>query len=294
METQDAKQSVRHEEVLNLKIFLAISEFVNDISQESNFAKIKNIQLFNKLLEGTTIRDTKAIGRYIQAFRDFFNNNKEYLTLKKFGSNTKIEYSERIYIDVEWFIKKLTVQESEVVYKHLLTIYGLMNTGKESKNAVELLKKTGNSIAVNSVAGNTAVAVNDNSLFKNLENLETPDTPEGQFIRESLSGIADQFSNINTQNSNPMQMVSQLMTSGFFQEFTQNLQDKFASGEININSLITTAGSMVGSDSGVDISQLTQMMGAMGAMNSLGGESISPTDLLKSLENPKKDIDSVD
>ena len=294
METQDAKQSVRHEEVLNLKIFLAISEFVNDISQESNFAKIKNIQLFNKLLEGTTIRDTKAIGRYIQAFRDFFNNNKEYLTLKKFGSNTKIEYSERIYIDVEWVIKKLTVQESEVVYKHLLTIYGLMNTGKESKNAVELLKKTGNSIAVNSVAGNTAVAVNDNSLFKNLENLETPDTPEGQFIRESLSGIADQFSNINTQNSNPMQMVSQLMTSGFFQEFTQNLQDKFASGEININSLITTAGSMVGSDSGVDISQLTQMMGAMGAMNSLGGESISPTDLLKSLENPKKDIDSVD
>lgn len=284
METQDAKQDVRHEEVLNLKIFLAISEFVNDISQESNFAKIKNIQLFNKLLEGTTIRDTKAIGRYIQAFRDFFNNNKEYLTLKKFGSNTKIEYSERIYIDVEWIVKKLSVQESETVYKHLLTIYGLMNTGKESKNAVELLKKTGNSVAVNG----------DNSLFKNLENLETPDTPEGQFIKESLSGIADQFSNINTQNSNPMQMVSQLMTSGFFQEFTQNLQDKFASGEININSLITTAGSMVGSDSGVDISQLTQMMGAMGAMNSLGGESISPTDLLKSLENPKKDIESVD
>lgn len=284
METQDAKQDVRHEEVLNLKIFLAISEFVNDISQESNFAKIKNIQLFNKLLEGTTIRDTKAIGRYIQAFRDFFNNNKEYLTLKKFGSNTKIEYSERIYIDVEWVIKKLTAQESEVIYKHLLTIYGLMNTGKESKNAVELLKKT----------GNTTVAVSDNSLFKNLENLETPDTPEGQFIRESLSGIADQFSNINTKDANPMQMVSQLMTSGFFQEFTQNLQDKFASGEININSLISTAGSMVGSDSGVDISQLTQMMGAMGAMNSLGGESISPTDLLKSLENPKKSVESVD
>jgi hypothetical protein len=245
-----------------LKTFNSISVFVEDLS--TVFERCRSISLFNKLIAGTTFRDHLAIERYIKAFKDFYQANPDFVTVKKISS-PKIVYNDRIYIDVDWVMKHAG-DNKDVIHSHLVTIYTVMNAGKkESLKALEILKEKANA---------------ENYLSKNepdlAAELNLPDTKEGDFIKESLNGISALANEINldSANANPAEMISTVMNSDFFKNFAQNMQTKFANGDINAQSLLQTVGAIVQQNGMGD--QMEGMLSSMGGLSGLGG--LSPQD----------------
>ncbi len=204
-----------------LRIFNAIASFVQDLN--TGFGKkYKPVALYNRLVEKTTLRNVTAIDRHINAFKSFFATNNNYVKNKTLTGNAKIVYTERIYIDVGRIIFKLDTAAQQHIHKHLITIYSLLNLGtQDGIAALETLKK-------------------DNTDLK----LNLPDTTEGNFIQNTLTEMTDQFSDMG-DNVTPMQMMANMMQSGFLTKFMGDLQTGFTNGEMDLKSLMSTVTSVI-------------------------------------------------
>jgi hypothetical protein len=240
-----------------LKAFNSISTFVGEIS---NVFSSKPISLYNKLIAGTTFRDIAAIRRYIDSFKMFFDNNSNFVTSKTLSENSKIVYNDRIYIDISWVMKN-SKENKDVIYNHLVTIYSVLYAGKKQATlALDILKEKANAEAY--------LQKNEPNVA---EELNIPDTKEGDFIKESLNGIAELAKEIDldSANANPAEMIGTVMSSDFFKNFAQNMQSKFQNGEINAQSLLQTVGSIV-QQNGMG-PQMETMLGSVNGMSGLSG-----------------------
>lgn len=236
-----------------LKAFNAVSELLLDLN--STFSKCKSISLFNKLIESTTFRDTKAIHRYIDSFKSFYSRNPKFVESKELGESPRIVYNERIYIDIDWVMRKIDNNDDRnTIHRHLVTIYSLLNDGKETKKALELLRK----VDVNPPHKGNSVA----------DQLNLPDTTEGDFIRESLNGIGELAKEIDLDSdTNPAEMISKVMNSDFFKNFAGSMQTKFQNGEIDAASLLKAVSGVV-QDAGMG-DEINNMLGGMGGLEGL-------------------------
>lgn len=259
-----------------IRIFNAIASFVKDL--DGGFGKkYKPVALYNRLASKTTIHDISAIERHIQAFDSFFSANPGYIKDSTMTRGTRISYSERVYLDIDNILAKTTQEEHKLINKHLVTIYSLMKLGTpEGKEALETLKTT------------------DEALDLNL-----PDTTEGNFIKETLNEMTEQFDNMG-DNANPMMMMSSMMQSGFFTKFMGDLQSKFTSGDMDLRSLMGTVTSVIseatpeGSEEAEQIRNFVSQ--SMGQLSSLtGGENLPDdvqeqmNDMLHAMTGPKND-----
>lgn len=242
-----------------LKIFNAIATFVQDLNNGFN-NRTKPIALYNRLMERTTLRDVTAVDRHIAAFTHFFNANPEYIQHRKLADTAVIVYTpDRIYLDMKKIIAKSDADTRDVIHQHLTLIYSLLNLGtKQGKEALEQLKQTTDGVDLG---------------------INVPDTNEGKFLKKTLSSMTQQFKKMDSNNANPMSMMTSMLQSGFLTNFVSDLQSEFSSGSMNMGSLINTVTSVMGSaasDSeggaapgGLDMSQLGGML--TGVMSQLGG-----------------------
>ena len=252
-----------------LKIFNAMASFVQDLNV--SFGKrFKPIALYNRLMEKTTLRDSAAVERHIQAFTQFFNNNPEYVSEKKLSDNALIVYThERIFIDVNKVVKS-DADTQKAIHQHLTVIYSLMNLGtKQGKEALEKLKQT------------------QNETDFDIGDLNVPDTNEGKFLKKTLGKMTEQFKNMDSENANPMTLMTSMLKSGFLTDFVGTLQSEFQSGQMNMGSLINTVTSVMGQtantgsgSAGPDLSQLTGLLAnTMTQMGSATGNSSGTPDI---------------
>nr|QBK87123.1 MAG: uncharacterized protein LCMAC201_00250 [Marseillevirus LCMAC201] len=209
-----------------LRIFNAIATFIQDLN--TGFGKkYKPVALYNRLVERTTLRDTTAVERHINAFRAFFTQNQTYIQSKSLVNNARLVYSERVYLDIGHILSKTEPDTHKHIHQHLVTIYSLMNIGTPSGlQALESLKQEHNT-----------------EQNKELD-LSLPDTTEGNFIKDTLTEMTGHFDNME-ENANPMMMMSSMMQSGFFTKFMGDLQTKFSSGEMDLRSLMGTVTSVI-------------------------------------------------
>jgi len=205
------------------KIFSAISNFVKELN--STFGKkYKPVALYCRLIEKTDHNDIKSIDRHINAFKNFFKQNIAYIKTKEINESFKrIVYSQNVYLDINVILNKTDVDSHKIIHQHLFVIYTLLNLGtKQGLEALEQLKAE-------------QQTQEDEKLDLNL-----PDTVEGNFIKETLAEMTDQFKDLDTSNPNPMAAVMGMVQNGFFGKFMNNLQTKFSNGEMDIKSLLTT------------------------------------------------------
>ena len=100
-------------------IFKAITTFINDLHTEFG-AKYKSISLYHRLLEKTGIMHTGPVLKHIDCFRSFFAKNKEAMEaqdMKKFV-DSKITYSERVYVDMENVLRHSDKESASIIWKH--------------------------------------------------------------------------------------------------------------------------------------------------------------------------------
>lgn len=247
-----------------LQVFNAIAAFVQDLNTCFG-KKYKPVALYNRLVEKTTLQDVNAIDRHINAFRTFFNRNSRYILKQELDSFSKVEYSDRVYLDISKLISSSSSPEDkDVIHKHLVKIFSLMNSGtKEAREALETI----------AVVQSAAV---DNKDF----DIDLPNTTEGNFIKDTLDEMTGHFEGMD-QNANPMQMMAGMMQSGFFQKFMGDMQSKMSSGEMTIQSLMGTVTNVISDvvpKEGKDAAKLQQVMSqSMGQISELtGGQNLPP------------------
>lgn len=270
------------------KTYEAIRVFVSQLN--TGFGKkYRPVALYNRLLEKTELSDKTSVNRHIQAFKDFYENNPDYIKTKKLGTNCKISYNDRIFIDIYKVHKKLGPTAHSTIHKHLITIYSLININNEQGTmALQTLRETGPS--------------NDGSLNSPLEGINLPATKEGDFIKETLSEMAGHLQGLDApgDDMNPMLMMSQMMQSGFLSKFMGDIKDKFSSGEMDVKSLMNTVTGIISettANTGEDMSQMqdfvAQSMSTMAAMT--GGEMPEEVqDIIPNLfAKPEPDFDDV-
>ena len=253
-----------------LRIFNAIASFVQDLN--TGFGKkYKPVALYNRLVEKTAIRNVDAIKRHIASFKSFFACNPNYVKNKTLSGNTKITYTDRIYIDVGRITSKLDTAAQQHIHKHLVTIYSLLNIGtQDGIAALETLKNS------------TGAGADTEGDF----NLNLPDTAEGNFIQDTLTEMTDQFSNMG-EDANPMMLMANMMQSGFIPKFMGDLQTKFGSGEMDLKSLMSTVTSVISEATPQGTEETAQIRNFVNQATTMatGGQELPPD-----VQGPLNDI----
>lgn len=237
---------------IEVKTFKAISDFISDL--HTCFPNRKDISLYNRLVEKITFRDTGSMLKHITAFKLFFQNNPKFLVTRAISQGSKISYNERIFINFDVVWKNTNKSEKEVLYKHLTTIFTILNIGNpEADEALQILRKE------NEPA----------SLIPN-------DTKEGQFINDTINELESQMGDLNADN--PMEMVGTLMQSGFLNKFVGDLQNKFESGEMDMQKLLGSVTGII-QETSADNPEANDMIN--NTMKMLGGGGLDLNSLVQ-------------
>ena len=111
----------------SLITFKAISNFTTCLGEVFG-QDHRALKLYAHLINKTTISHEKPIQKHIEAFRDFCIKNREAIFEKKknkFDKDSKITYSNRVYIDMNTILTEADMDTQAVIWKHLLTISAL-------------------------------------------------------------------------------------------------------------------------------------------------------------------------
>ena len=198
-------------EETSLIAFKSICNFVNDL--ESEYGKRhKPLKLYKRLINHTQISHDNAIRKHINLFYDFCVSNRDAIISQDTGklSQTKIAYSDRVFIDMEYIFKISDNETRPVIWKHFLTISAIIDpTGK----AKEILKKS----------------------FE--------DGKTGKDESEFLANIISKVESSVKPDANPMEAVASIMQSGIFTDMMSDLGSK----KLDLGKLLGAVQGMVSS-----------------------------------------------
>lgn len=188
-----------------LLAFNAITGFTKDLASEFS-QRQHSLALYARLIEHINLSQESAIIRVVDGFISYIGKNQvaiESRDVEKL-SNEKIEYSARVFVLLKPLFLQADNDTKEVMWKHLLTIYGLLYPDSQAK---DILRKM-------------------NSEVKNAET-------------EMISNMVQKIvPHLNPDETNPMQAIMGLMSSGVFTELIGTMQKGMDDGSVNMNSLL--------------------------------------------------------
>jgi len=233
----------------SILIFKAIVGFISDINSEFG-KKEKSIALYNRLLEKTGIVNIGPINKHIDCFRKFFNDNQKGMEEKNqtLFTDSKISYSDRVYVDVSVIMDGSSSENKQIIWKHLLTIWGLIDPTSQAKKI----------------------------LYDNIK--LDGDGKEEKFLTDIIDKVEKSVSGVDIDQSNPMASIGALMQSGVFTNLITDMQTGLSDGSLDISKLMGSVQGMMskmGGQGGAGMPDLSSMMGMMGPMmsNMMGGNN---------------------
>lgn len=237
----------------DLIAFKALSSFVDELSELFE-KKHHPLKLYKRLISKTTLSHENAILKHIEAFRKFCIENRETIKSRDINGITgTIEYSSRVYIDLSEIFKhcKDDNETVDAIWNHILTISAIVDP---QNNAKEILKKRMKKSGSKSGGASNLIA----SLMSSMES----QVNSSQLVEES--------------QGDPTKLISGIMSSGIFQNLLSNVTKSLNDENMDINSLVGVAQSMLAginnntqSEDGsqqpqIDItSMMTQIMGSL-------------------------------
>ena len=196
-----------------LLIFKAITSFVSDLN-EIYGNQHKPLLLYSHLIEKTGIIHEEPIKKHINVFRSFITDNENAILNKNIEllNSSIIRYSEKVYIDMkEIFNLTSDKNNMECIWQHLLTLSALLNPTGQAK---EILKKEQNS-----------------------------GTEE-----DFLTGLIDKVGkHIDPTSTNPMDSMTNLMSSGIFTELMGDMDNGISNGTLDMQKMVGSLQKMIGS-----------------------------------------------
>jgi hypothetical protein len=235
----------------NLIAFKAIANFTSELSELFS-DKQRSLKLYSRLISKTTISHEAPIAKHIEAFRTFCVTNRQALLDKdylKFSEN-KVEYSERVYINMRDVLKIADKETAGAIWKHLLLISALLDPAGKAR---EMLAKG--------------------------------ETTESNFLTDILSKVEGEFD----PNASPMEAMSSIMSSGVFTDLIGSMNSGLQDGSLDLPKLMGTVQGMVSTlseqagdaEGGAEaMNMIKTMMGNMQVPSGEEGGEAQPPDLM--------------
>jgi effector-binding domain-containing protein len=252
----------KNEEENLMMSFKSICNFVKALNEVFG-ERCPSLQLYSHLLEKTGLIHEEPIKRHIGLFRNFckenelFIINKDYVSFKSMSTmRATIQYSDKVFIPMKTVFELADKEELETIYVHLLTISAVVVPNSKAKKVLKNLKKSSSSSSSAEGKG-------------------------GGNPTEFLANIFKKISeNVNMDASNPMEMMTSLMSSGVLTDIMGMFNDSMGEGSMDLTKLMSTLMSMMsmfsgangggvggGNGEGPDLSSLMEIMKQMGNNN---------------------------
>jgi hypothetical protein len=197
---------------VDLEIFQTILDFVTNLQEyfgNSKHVSVHSLNLYNRLISKMGFKDDDLILRHIEVFKVFCIQNRECIREQRTDFTTKIVFSEKIYIDLEYIFKHADIDTTKIIWEYILAISAFVDPENKTK---QLLK----------------------DLIKD-------DNNENNFIVDMISQLGS--SGAVGGNGNPMEMIGSLMNSDLFSTIMSSMDSKVENGNLDLSKLM---GSVVG------------------------------------------------
>ncbi len=257
-------------------IFKAITDFVSELNNEFG-SKHKNIALYNRLLEKTGIVNVGPVNKHIDCFRTFFTKNHKAMEERntEFLTESKISYSDRVFIDVSTVLKHSSKDNAKVIWQHLLNIWCLIDPSSQARRLL-------------------------NEALRGDQGDNKDSTAEEDFLTNIISKVEQTVSKEKVDQENPMAAISSLMQSGVMTDLVNGMQKGLSDGSLNVGKLMSSVQGMIGrmgppggqgGAPGGGMPDLSQMMGMLGPMmgNLMGGMGAQGNNAPNLLNEEKKE-----
>jgi hypothetical protein len=248
----------------NLLTFKTITDFVKELNELFGSTN-HSLKLYQRLLEKTTISHEKIIEKHISVFKNFCVQNRDMILNKDItklsAKDSKVEYSDKVYIDFSSIFKSADKDTKNVIMDYLLTISALVDPTAKAK---DILKKDEKS-------------------------------KEADFLSSMIEKVEE---NVNVDSANPLEAVTSIMNSGIFTELLSNMNNGIQDGSLDLGKLVGTVEKLCntmapkdksgGDGNNVNFSQLLQGLN-LGNLSGGGasGDLIDPTSIINALSTPK-------
>jgi hypothetical protein len=237
----------------SILIFKSITGFISDLNTEFG-SKHKSIALYNRLLEKTGIVHIGPVHKHIECFRKFFSENVKGMEEQNpsLFLSSRISYSDRVYVDMASVLRHSSQETSSIIWKHLLTIWGLIEPTSQAKRILSESVKQSNGT-----------------------------DKESKFLSDIIERVEKSVNSADVDMSSPMSAVSNLMSSGVFTDLINGMQTGLSDGSLDIGKLMGSVQGMMakmgGQPGGSGMPDMNAMMSMMGGM--MGGGSGGPPDI---------------
>ena len=209
----------------NLVGLKAISNFVGELAALYG-DKFHELRLYKRLLKKTSVQHEKAISKHVEIFTDFCTKNREAITANDASRfvDAHLEYSEHVFLNLDMIFDTAREMDGNEVlptmWKHLLNISQIL----DPTTSHPILESMKNSTNITTPPSNPKQADQMNLISNIITNIESK-------VKETQSTKAE---------VNQSEIVSEILQSGPVKE----LMDNMMSGNIDLNSLFQTFGSM--------------------------------------------------
>lgn len=190
--------------------FKAICNFINDLADEFGKKHIPLV-LYRRLINKTQIAHDRAINKNISLFQDFCVANRTAIMSQNANeiSQDRVQYSDKVFIDLKYIFTLCDAETGPVVWKHLLTLSAILDPVSKAK---EILKQA------------------------------VKESKSGEKEAEFLTTMMSKVQNHVKPDSNPMEAISTIMSSGLITDMMSNMQN----GQLDLSKLLGAVQSMVG------------------------------------------------
>lgn len=261
------------EAINNLMSFRAISNFVRDLNQVfGESEKYRQIALYNRLLEKTTVSHEKPVAKHIECFNQFCVANREAILEKSLEKiiSPLVSYSDKVFIDTRSILIDGDDDTKEAIWNHLLAISAIVDPGS---NAKKILKE---------------------NMERQLTSVGGAGGNEEEFLSNIINKVETSLDPSTMEN--PLQAVGSILSSGILTDVVGNMQKGLSDGSLNLGKLMGSMqnvmgkmnggqgipgldlgsvagmlGGMAGNGGNIDPSALTSMIGGLGGAGGNGG-----------------------
>lgn len=206
-------------------LFKCIVDFIHclrDLYGENQHS----LELYDLLMEKTGIVHEEPIKKHIHLFYEFVRENEDAIienspTLIK---QWKIEYSEKVFIDLKPIFEDCSEGDIKVLWQHLLTLLAVLIPTSQAK---QILREQKNK--KKKKKGNKKHSSGNN---------------EDDFLTNIMDKVGKHIDPSKT--SNPAEMMTGIMSSGLFGELMEDMNKGMSSGDLDINKMMGSLQGMIG------------------------------------------------
>lgn len=194
-------------------LFKCIVDFIHCLREM--FGKEQHsLELYDLLMERTGIVHQDPIKKHVKLFKDFLQKNEEAILENNEEKMTewKIEYSEKVFIDLNSIFSMSLEEDKQTIWQHLLTLMAVLIPTSNAKNILKERKANKNK--------------------------------EGDFLTNLINKVEKHVD--PSTATDPAQMMSGILSSGLFSELMDDMNRGMSDGDLDLNKMMGSLQGMIG------------------------------------------------